>query len=59
MFLTIFNLDVEKNWFKNYFCPEVKKYLRGNNFSNKALLIFDNALGHLVDLSELFIRCGD
>ena len=32
-----------EDWFKNYFCPEVKKYLKLNNFSNKALLLLNNA----------------
>ena len=42
-----------ENWFKNHFCTEVKKYLRDNNLSNKALLILDNAPGHPTNLSEL------
>lgn len=41
------------NWFKNHFCTEVKKYLRDNNLSNKALLILDNAPGHPTNLSQL------
>ncbi|XP_067122117.1 tigger transposable element-derived protein 1-like [Centruroides vittatus] len=42
-----------EDWFKNHFCTEVKKYLRDNNLSNKALLILDNAPGHPTNLSEL------
>lgn len=26
-----------EDWCKNYFCPEVKKYLMDNNLSNKTL----------------------
>lgn len=42
-----------EDWFKNQFCPEVKKYLKYNNLSKKALFILDNAPGHPVNLSEL------
>lgn len=42
-----------EDWFKNHFCTEVKKYMRDNNLSNKALLILDNAIEHPTNLSEL------
>ena len=42
-----------KDWFKNNFCPEVRKYLKDKNLSNKALLLLDNAPGHPTNLSDL------
>lgn len=35
-------------WFKKHFCQEVKKYCEANNLSYKALLIIDNAPGHII-----------
>lgn len=42
-----------EDWFKNYFCPEVKAYLQKKNLSHKALLLMDNAPGHPANLSEI------
>ena len=33
-------------WFQNEFVPSVKKYLRDNKLSYKALLLLDNATSH-------------
>ncbi|XP_069968071.1 jerky protein homolog-like [Bactrocera oleae] len=38
--------DLFKKWFDECFVPEVRKWLKDHNFSQKALLLLDNAPGH-------------
>lgn len=38
--------DLFKKWFDECFVPEVRKWLKDHNFSQKALLLIDNAPGH-------------
>jgi hypothetical protein len=39
-----------KDWFFNYFIPEVEAYLKDINLDFKVLLLIDNAPGHPKDL---------
>lgn len=42
-----------KDWFTNYFCPDIKKFLKEKNLSNKVLLLLDNSSSYPANLSEL------
>ena len=41
-----------RDWFHNYFCPEVKLFCRVKNIDFKILLLLDNAGGHPTDLNH-------
>jgi len=41
-----------REWFFDCFVPEIENYSKTKNISFKALLLLDNAPGHLVDLSH-------
>lgn len=50
--------EVFKEWYRNFFVPSVKQFLRSHNLPLKALLILDNAPGH-PDVDDLRVKTAD